>query len=105
MMILAAGVLLLAANPLAAAEVAQGKCIDADRATGRITLEEYAPEASTEFPYGKPTGRQIAFDAAAAKIGMVPEAGDILRIAYTVEGSVKRAVKVMNVSKQDLRKK
>ena len=34
-----------------------------------------------------------------------PEPGDILRIAFVVEGEKKKAAKVMNVSKQDLRKK
>jgi len=105
MIVVVACALVFAANPLAAAEVAQGKCINNDTAGGRITLEEYAPETSKEFPYGEPTGRLMVFDAAAARVGLAPEPGDILRIAYTAEGGAKRAIKVMNVSKQDLRKK
>ena len=42
---------------------------------------------------------------ATALIGMEPTAGDILRIAYDVKGAEKIAIRVMNVSKQDLRKK
>jgi hypothetical protein len=40
-----------------------------------------------------------------AKVGMTPQVGDILRIAYTIKGTERQALKVMNVSKQDLRKK
>ena len=88
-----------------AADVAQGKCIDFDTVGKRVTLEEYSPEISKEHPNGKLTGRVLIFDFADAKIGIPPERGDILRIAYTVEGGVKRAIKIMNISKQDLRKK
>jgi hypothetical protein len=35
---------------------------------------------------------------------MLPEAGDILRISYVIEGNSKVALKIMNVSKQDLKK-
>ena len=92
-------------GPAAAADVAQGKCIDFDTAGQRIILEEYNTEISKEHPYGKSSGRVSVFDFANALIGIPPEPGDILRIAYTVEGGVKRAIKVMNVSKQDLRKR
>ena len=97
--------LLLYMDPAAAADVAQGKCMDFDKAGQRITLEEYGTDISKDYPYGKSTGIFSVFEIAEAKIGMPPEPGDILRIAYTVEGGVKRAIKVMNVSKQDLRKK
>jgi hypothetical protein len=40
-----------------------------------------------------------------ALVGIPPEPGDILRIAYEVRGTDRVALKVMNVSKQDLRKK
>jgi hypothetical protein len=37
-------------------------------------------------------------------IGIPPEAGDVLRIAYDVKGTDRVALRVMNVTKQDLRK-
>ena len=95
----------LLSGAAAAADVAQGKCMQYDIAATRIVLEEYNTELSKDHPYGESTGRVAVFDFAKAKIGIPPAPGDILRIAYIVEDGVKRAIKVMNVSKQDLRKK
>lgn len=100
---LALGMMLSAAAH--AAEVAQGKCLGFDQAAKTILVEEYDINFSKDFKYGHPTGIQSTFDVAAAKIGIPPEPGDILRIAYNVQGADKKALKVMNVSKQDLRKR
>jgi hypothetical protein len=91
------------ASPFAA-EVAQGKCVAYDKARNEISIEEYDTNFSKAAPYGRPTGKILKFDVAKAKIGIVPQPGDILRIAYDADGKMK-AIKVMNVSKQDLRKK
>ncbi len=88
-----------------AGEVAQGKCLSFDHKSMLIVIEEYDTQFSKENPYGKPTGKQSTYKAADAQIGVVPEKGDILRIAYVVKGNDKMATKVMNVSKQDLMKK
>lgn len=88
-----------------AAEVSQGKCTVYDAEKKLVTIDEYNLKFSKEKPYGEPTGVISVFDLNAAVIGIVPEPGDILRIAYTVNGTQKNAVKIMNVSKQDLRKK
>ena len=96
---------LLFSGTAAAADVAQGKCMQYDTSGKRIVLEEYNTELTKDHPYGESTGRVAVFDFANAKIGIPPEPGDILRIAYIVEDGAKRAIKVMNVSKQDLRKK
>ncbi len=98
-------IILLMAGAAAASEVSQGKCISYDQGEKLITIEEYDINFSPEFPYGHPTGQQTVYNVAAAMIGIIPEPGDILRFAYKVEGSDKKALKVMNVSKQDLRKK
>ncbi|MFZ1984987.1 MAG: hypothetical protein WAU91_11280 [Desulfatitalea sp.] len=89
----------------AAAEVSQGKCISYDKGRKLIAIEEYDLNFSKEFPYGRPNGTQSEYDVATAEIGIVPEIGDILRVAYDVKGTTKVALRVMNVSKQDLRKK
>ncbi|MEW5773625.1 MAG: hypothetical protein AB1916_08890 [Thermodesulfobacteriota bacterium] len=88
-----------------AADVIQGKCLGYDQTAKTIVVEEYDINFSADFKYGHPTGIQSTFDVAEAKIGITPEPGDILRIAYNVQGADKQALKVMNVSKQDLRKK
>lgn len=86
-------------------EVAQGKCLAYDKNAKTVKVEEYDTNFSKEAPYGRSTGIVSEFNVANAKIGIPPEAGDVLRIAFAVEGTVKKATKVMNVSKQDLRKK
>jgi hypothetical protein len=88
-----------------AAEVSQGKCVAYDKAKNEITLQEYDTDFSKAAPYGKPTGTISKFDVTKAKIGIAPQPGDILRISYDTDGKTKKAIKVMNVSKQDLRKK
>jgi hypothetical protein len=106
MMIVAAFLMiLLGLNRASAADVAQGKCVKFDTAAKRIILEKYSLEKSHDNPYGKSTGRISEFDTTGAKIGILPEQGDVLRVAYIVEGGIKRAIRVMNVTKQDLRKK
>jgi len=102
---LAALLSLVAAGAALASEVAQGKCVEYNKDAATITIEEYDLNFSKEAPYGKPTGVMSVFDAKDAKIGIPPAPGDVLRISYKPEGSAKQALKVMNVSKQDLRKK
>ena len=95
----------LIAGTAVAAEVSQGKCIQFDQAAKQITIEAYDIQFSSQFPYGQPTGERVVFDVSGAAIGILPEPGDILRLAWVNKNNVKSALKVMNVSKQDLRKK
>jgi len=105
-LMLAAAAAILA-GPVAAVtpEVVQGKCVKYEPDKQLVTIEEYDTNFSKEAPYGKPTGIIFEGDVKTAKIGIKPEPGDILRIAFVVDGGTKRVLKVMNVSKQDLRKK
>jgi opacity protein-like surface antigen len=95
----------VAASPAAAADVSQGKCIQYDKQQKVIIIEEYNIQFSAQNPYGQSTGIQSRYDVSKALIGITPEPGDILRLAYDVNGQTKVALRVMNVSKQDLRKK
>ncbi len=97
--------LMLMAGSVSAADVSQGKCIQYDKQQGVITIEEFDIQFSAENPYGRPTGIESAYNVSRALIGITPEPGDILRLAYNVKGDEKVALRVMNVSKQDLRKK
>ena len=97
-------VLCLAA-PTMADTVAQGKCVSYDQDKKIIVIEEYDTNISKENKYGKPTGKQSTYNVANALIGATPTAGDILRIAFEEKGADRVAVRVMNVSKQDLMKK
>jgi hypothetical protein len=87
------------------AEVAQGKCVKIEKDGTLVTIEEYDTQFSKEHPYGRPTGKTSVYNFSKAEIGVPAAVGDILRIAFTAKGSEKMAVKVMNVSKQDLMKK
>jgi hypothetical protein len=87
------------------AEVSQGKCVKFDESSKVITLEEYDTDFSPEHPYGRPTGATSLYDASRALIGASPKPGDVLRIAYEIKGTERLAVKVMNVTRQDLMKK
>jgi len=98
-------VVLFATSFAAAAEVAQGKCIEFDKEKMLIRIEEYDLNFSQENPYGLPTGVEFLFNAQKALIGIPPAPGDILRVAYKVQGDEKIAIRIMNVTKQDLRKK
>ena len=97
--------LLFATNALAA-EVVQGECIEYNSEAKIIKVKEYDTiKTEQKKNYGNPTSIESEFDVSEAKIGKTPEPGDILRIAYQIEGNKKMAIKVMNVSKQDLMKK
>lgn len=50
-------------------------------------------------------GDTATFDLSQARVGLPPEVGNTMRIAYLKKGDRLMAIKVMNVSKQDLRKK
>lgn len=92
-------------SPAMAAEVCQGKVIAYNQTDKTITLEEYNTTFTEQAPYGEPTGITLNYNVTKALMGLPPEPGDILRIAYEVKGPERVALKVMNVSKQDLRKK
>ncbi|QCQ21517.1 hypothetical protein [Desulfoglaeba alkanexedens] len=105
-----AGVLLIAvafcfAGWAVAADVVQGKCVEVRAAEKTLVIEEYDVNFSDEHPYGRSTGVVNEYLIDKALVGIPPEPGDILRIAYEVRGTDRVALKVMNVSKQDLRKK
>ncbi len=87
------------------AEVAQGKCVKIEKDGTLVTIEEYDTRFSKENPYGRPTGVKSVYNLSKAETGVPAAVGDILRIAFVVKGNEKIAVKVMNVSKQDLMKK
>ena len=99
MLIIVVAVVLIAPAAMAA-EVIQGKCVAIDEAKHTYTIEIYDTTKSKEHPYGKSTNKTIVIDYSNALIGKTPESGDILRIAYKVEGAVNNAIRVMNITKQ-----
>ncbi len=91
--------------PALAADIAQGKCVSYDTDKKILVIEEYDIDITAEQKYGKPTGKQLTFNLTDAVIGITPAAGDIIRIAFKAGEKENKAVRVMNVSKQDLKGK
>jgi hypothetical protein len=87
------------------AEVAEGKVVKMEENGTLLTIDEYNIDISKQYPYGHPTGVQSAYNLSNAMIGMPPAVGDILRIAYEMKGKERMAIRVMNITKQDLMKK
>ena len=102
-MVVLAGLALLAAGceffEKPTSQVYQGICISLDDGGKALVLENTEPASN------RIEGTQAVFDLTEARVGLTPEPGDTIRIAYQEEDGVYRAVKVMNVSKQDLRQK
>jgi len=97
--------LLLLALPAMAAEVLQGKTVTNDLNTKMITVEEYDLKVTPQNKYGSPTGKTMVFDLSDALIGKQAVPGDIVRIAYKVVDGKNKAIRIMNVTRQDIMKK
>lgn len=96
---------LSASAPCLAAEVAQGKCVNYDENKKVLVIDEFDLDFTKDHKYGKPTGKQLTFSVADALIGITPRPGDVCRIAFEEKGGEKKAIRVMNVTRQDLMKK
>ncbi|MBF0476075.1 MAG: hypothetical protein HQK59_09620 [Deltaproteobacteria bacterium] len=92
-------------GPAWAAEVSQGNCISVNEKDKTLTIDEYDLNFTKDKPYGHPTGKNSTYNIATALIGIPPAKGDVVRISYDVKGTERIALKIMNVSKQDLKKK
>ncbi len=88
-----------------AAEVVQGKCVAVDEEKKTYTIEIYDTTKDEEHPYGKSTNKEIVLDYSKANVGKDPEVGNMLRAAYKVEGTDNMAIRIMNITKQDIMKK
>jgi hypothetical protein len=75
-----------------AGEVAQGPCLQFNKEGKSLTIENELDK------------KPLVFDLSQARIGANPESGHVLRIAYKVEGGKNIALKVMNVTRQNLMK-
>ena len=101
--VVSAGLALLATGcgffEVPTSQVYQGVCISLDSDGKVLKLE------NTEPALNGIEGEQAVFDLTEAKVGLTPEPGDTIRVAYLEKEGVYRAVKVMNVTKQNLREK
>lgn len=97
--------LVLLASSAMAAEVAQGKTVTNDQNTKLITIDVYDTKFTPEHKYGSPTGKTQVFDLSNALIGKEAVPGDVVRIAYKVIDGKNKAIRIMNVTRQDIMKK
>jgi len=78
--------------------VYQGECLRFSAADKILELKNTQPKLNP-IP-----GDSAVFNLAEAKVGLNPGPGDVIRVAYKVQGNSFLALKVMNVSRQDLSK-
>ena len=78
--------------------VYQGVCVKYSASDRILELKNTQPKLNPI------SGETAVFNLANAKVGLTPDPGDVIRVAYTAEGNSLLALKLMNVSKQDLRK-
>ena len=90
--------------PAIAAEVTEGKCISYDKDKKILVIEDYDTDFSKEHKFGRPTRQQSTYDLTDTLIGISPSPGDIVRIAYEQKDKQRHAIRLMNVSKQNLMK-
>jgi len=88
-----------------AAEVVQGKCVAIDEENKTYTIEIYDTSKDKEHPYGMSTNKTMVINYSKSLIGKDPEVGNLIRAAYNVEGTDKVAIRIMNITKQDIMKK
>ncbi|MEW6263742.1 MAG: hypothetical protein AB1641_11770 [Thermodesulfobacteriota bacterium] len=95
-------VLALAAPVAQAGEVVQGVCLSYDPQSKTMTVKNELDPAGLKRLNQKEI---YVFDLSIAKIGASPEKGNIVRVAFQKIQDKNVALKVMNVSKQDIRAK
>jgi hypothetical protein len=92
------------AAPAMAADVVEGKCLTYDKDKKVVVIEEYDTNFSAEHKFGKPTGKESTYDLTGSLIGVPPAPGDIVRIAYEQKDNQRHAIRLMNVTKQNVMK-
>ena len=75
------------------APVVQGPCVSIDAKAQTLVIKKEADQ------------KEITLDISQAKVGLTPQPGDILRAAYRKKDGKNMALKVMNMTKQDLMRK
>lgn len=75
------------------APVVQGPCVSIDAKAQTLVLKKETDQ------------KEITLYISQAKVGLPPQAGDILRVAYRQKNGKNLALKVMNLTKQDLMRK
>jgi hypothetical protein len=96
--LVAAAITALGCSNGTTSRVYQGVCLKYSPTDQILELKNSQPQLNP-IP-----GETAVFNLANAKVGLTPDPGDVIRVAYKAEGNSFLALKLMNVSKQDLRK-
>ena len=78
-----------------AAPVVQGQVVSVDPGGATMSVQDET----------KPGGEPLTYDISKAEIGAAPLSGDLVRMAYRVEGGKNVALRVMNLTQQKERDK
>jgi hypothetical protein len=85
-------------DPARDSRVYQGTCIALEDAGKTLKLANSQPNLNPI------KGESATFDVSTAKVGAPPQPGDVIRVAFLEQGGKMVALRVMNVTRQDLRK-
>ena len=75
------------------APVVQGQVVSADAGSKTITVQDET----------KPGGPPLTYDVSKAEMGVPPVPGDLVRMAYRVNGDKNTALRVMNLTHEKSR--
>lgn len=85
-------------DPERDSRVYQGRCIAVEDGGRTLRLANDQPGLNPI------QGESATFDISSARVGARPEPGDVVRLAFVKRNGSRVALKVMNVTKQDLSK-
>jgi hypothetical protein len=85
-------------DPARDSRVYQGTCIALEDGGKMLKLANSQPNLNPI------QGESATFDVSTAKVGAPPEPGDVVRVAFLDQGGKMVALRVMNVTRQDLTK-
>jgi len=85
-------------DPARDSRVYQGTCIALEDGGKTLKLANSQPNLNPI------KGESATFDVSTAKIGASPQPGDVIRLSFLEQGGKMVALKVMNVTRQDLSK-
>jgi hypothetical protein len=85
-------------DPVHDSRVYQGTCITLEDGGKTLKLANSQPNLNPI------KGESATFDVSTAKVGASPQPGDVIRVSFLEQGGKMVALKVMNVTRQDLSK-
>ena len=87
----------LLAGPAAAADILQGRCLSLDAEKQQMRVDVYNTQYTRSHPHGISTGRILQLSTKGAKMDSSVRGGSVVRVAYEIDGTRLRAIKIMRL--------